>query len=111
MASSIEKLQTINDNYSKIRNCIDKKKEIIDSKIMSLKKDINELDNKYPNNTEQWKQDQREKIQKKINELQGHLNIYIETQTKKMDNWFDNVKTDIQKIISEKLVSMINALS
>ena len=106
-----EKLQDTADTLSTIKENIQTKYKTILGKIQEIRKDLDELDKKYPNNSEQFKEEMRKKLNDKIQKLENQLKEWVDKQSQKAQDWFDEQTDSIKKIIATKIKTMITALA
>lgn len=111
MASSSEKLQSISDTLIEIKKNIQNEYDGMLKKIEKYENELIELDNKFPNNSKQFREEKRKQLQNKIDSYKNDLEKWIDTQSNNAQKWFDSAMEPIKKSIEENIKSMITALT
>lgn len=102
----IEAAETVATVKQKIQDKYDK----IMGKILKLQKDLDNLANDIVNHTEAWIEEQRIKIQNKINKYRKTIEDWMKEQLRKIEEWLEEVKKEIEEFIQNLLKSMVMAI-
>lgn len=107
----LDKIQETMDTLNEIKTNIQTKYDGIMSKIVTLQTELSELPAKSKNHSEQWLNDQKVKLQSKIERYEQTAKEWIDQQLKKAQEWVDEIVNEIQAFILELAKSMITSFA
>jgi sugar-specific transcriptional regulator TrmB len=110
MANSAEKLQSISDTLTEIKQNIQNKYDRMLKKIEEYENELIELDSKYNFNSPQFRENKRREIESKINKYREILENWVNTQLNAAQEWFESATEPIKANIEKAAMAMINSI-
>lgn len=105
-----EKIQEVMNQLNEIKKNIQDKYDKIMDKVGGLQEQLIQVQNST-NQSPQWIDKQKKKIQTKIDDLTKKITTWLEEQLKKAQAWLDGIKEEITQMISDLLLTPALAMA
>lgn len=105
-----EKIQEVASQLAEIKKNIQDKYDKIMGKVGDLQEKLKVVENSA-NQSKQWIDAQKKKIQTKIDELTKKITDWLNAQLEKAQAWMDGIKEEITQMIADLIQTPLLALA